>query len=620
MIFFKLKLGQQFFLIACVATLFIVAAFTHQIYRQRAIAELKGYSKQVQDIERGLNKLEELITPRFSEVGYQENLMLHEHTELTGYALEQLETNLKSTFAHNALGQEASKLMRAWQNTHKSLETLKYHTEGTLNSQRAISVQNDLHYLKQQLLKLELKLERTLQKRQMRNRTYVLIALALGLLYTWFTLWYLHKAVLKPIKKTTKSLRSLAEGKEIAQLPEQRYDELGELMGSINQLSENFNKLSHFAQKIGRGEFDADLELRSDNDTLVKALRAMRENLDKFVKEDEKQLWTSNGLSELSNILSNHQEEWEALCHQVTAYMVQYLAANQGGLFILSHGHGEEPTLELQSAYAYGKRKHIEKRFSVNHGLIGQCFQEGRTVKLMELPQGYTRITSGLGESTPEELLLLPLKMNDKTVGVLEIASFRKFEQQHINFAEKAAEHIATTIIGLENNRKTKRLLEEANSTAQQMREQEDLLKENLQQLANAQEGLQKIQKDTERREKNMRSIINGTQQFICAADLNGKILFLNEQFIHWPIALEKVPTKGTEFVSLFPAYKRNKVVQMLQKAAKGEQLQQTENFLTAGTEFYLTIEMSTIKTGPESVGAIAIFMSNVTEINPIRQ
>ncbi|MDT8442645.1 MAG: GAF domain-containing protein, partial [Desulfuromonadales bacterium] len=52
----------------------------------------------------------------------------------------------------------------------------------------------------------------------------------------------------------------------------------------------------------------------------------------------------------------------------------------------------------------------------------------------------------GLGQSVPNALLIVPLKVNDEIFGVVELAGFNEFEDHVIKFVEEVGESIASTI------------------------------------------------------------------------------------------------------------------------------------------------------------------------------
>jgi hypothetical protein len=105
-----------------------------------------------------------------------------------------------------------------------------------------------------------------------------------------------------------------------------------------------------------------------------------------------------------------------------------------------------EQYLELIACYAFDKKKFVEKRIELGEGLIGQAFVEGNSVFLKEVPKGYTHITSGLGEATPGNILIVPMQYNEKSEGVVEIAGFIEWQEYHRNFIDKATEYMAAAL------------------------------------------------------------------------------------------------------------------------------------------------------------------------------
>ena len=138
----------------------------------------------------------------------------------------------------------------------------------------------------------------------------------------------------------------------------------------------------------------------------------------------------------------------------------------------------------MKSCYAWDKKKFLNHKIYKGEGLAGQAWQEGDIVYLTEVPQNYIKITSGLGDANPTSVLIVPLKVNDQIFGVVEIASFNLFQDFEMEFVQKIAESIASTISSVKVNARTQLLLEESQEMTEQMRAQEEEMRQNMEELA----------------------------------------------------------------------------------------------------------------------------------------
>jgi CHASE3 domain sensor protein len=270
----------------------------------------------------------------------------------------------------------------------------------------------------------------------------------------------------------------------------------------INETSiHNVKKASGFISSLTDGNYEVewdglnDVNRRLNESTLAGNLLALRDKLKRVKLEDERRNWVNEGLAAFSEIIRSNQQNMDALCEQSVTYMVKYLNAQQAGLFVLD-GEDDNQYLKLASCYAFNRKKYIDKRVNIGEGLVGQTYLEGDTIRLKEIPQGYTHITSGLGEATPRNLAIVPFKYDQKIPAIIEISSFQDLEEHQLQFLERAGEHLASAIVSSRNTVKMRELLDTASQNEEQMRQREEELRQNMEELQATQEQLLRQQRE----------------------------------------------------------------------------------------------------------------------------
>lgn len=236
-----------------------------------------------------------------------------------------------------------------------------------------------------------------------------------------------------------------------------------------------------------------------NDDRLGVALMDMQGQLLEAQKREKIEKYVNVGLAEIGEILRKHTDSLEELADHVIGYLVKYLKANQGAVFILKENHDPEENneiLELMGCYAYDKKKHMNRQVEPGQGLVGQVLLEKETMMLTDVPDQYMKITSGLGEATASCLILVPLKINDKVEGVIEIASFDVLEDYQVSLIEKISESIASAISNGKINDRTRRLLEQSRQQTEELQAQEEEMRQNNEELQATQEEM--IRKEAE--------------------------------------------------------------------------------------------------------------------------
>jgi len=278
--------------------------------------------------------------------------------------------------------------------------------------------------------------------------------------------------------------------------------EMNELSEEINKRSiDHVKQASSFIAAITEGKYDIHWNgLTSENDplntsTLAGNLVRLREHLKKVRQEDERRNWVNEGIAQFSEIIRNHQNQSRDFFVKAISFLVNYIKAQQGSLFV-THEQGDETVLKLEACYAYDKRKWVEKTISVGSGLIGQAYLEGSPVILKKVPANYLHITSGLGHALPRHIVIIPMRYNDQTIAVAEFASFTELEDYRVQFLLRTGEYLASSIANANTTQHMKTMLEEAGIREQQMKQREEELRQNMEELQAIQEEMERKQKE----------------------------------------------------------------------------------------------------------------------------
>ncbi|MGB3589591.1 MAG: GAF domain-containing protein [Tunicatimonas sp.] len=229
---------------------------------------------------------------------------------------------------------------------------------------------------------------------------------------------------------------------------------------------QNMQQASDFVTQIADGDYNVQwngLNEKNEalnNTTLAGALLRMRQKMNDIKEADQKNLWMTRGLTEFSKLVRDHGQDFKSFVNQSTTYLVKYLNSQQGGLFVVSHNN--TTYLQLEACYAFNKEKFVEKRVEVGQGLVGQAYLEKKPAVLTKVPQGYTQITSGLGDATPNCLIVMPFQYNEKVEAVFEIASFDVLEPHQQEFLTRAGEFMASALVSLKMSKQQPEIASEA--------------------------------------------------------------------------------------------------------------------------------------------------------------
>ncbi|MCG8309213.1 MAG: PAS domain S-box protein [Cytophagales bacterium] len=340
---------------------------------------------------------------------------------------------------------------------------------------------------------------------------------------------------ISPLLSLKDSLASISKGVLPERIDRKYNDEVGQMAETTDDLVQALKRTATFAERIGKGELKADFKPASKGDILGNALIDMRNSLVETEQKDTERNWIVTGVAEISEILRSH-DTIDELGDAVIAYITEKIDAIQGAFYVVNDDNSNDTFIEMKSAYAYHKKKYMQARFKFAEGLVGQAAAEKDYILRTEIPEDYVSITSGiLGDKRPTGILITPLITQDIVYGVVEFAGFHRFTESQIKFVQEISLILARTIFNIKVNERTRNLLEESQKMSNELQEQQEVLRQNAEEMSATQEELKRTNQRLEdqieevnRTQNRMQLLLENASEVIAIYEKEGTIRYIS--------------------------------------------------------------------------------------------
>lgn len=277
-----------------------------------------------------------------------------------------------------------------------------------------------------------------------------------------------------------------------------------------------------------------------------KEILKQNEELFKRQEEDKQRRWFNEGIAKFGDILRMNKDSLDKLANEVLNNLVRYVEAAQGGIYTLNDDDSSDQFLQLIASYAYNLDRLELKRIEIGETLVGNCFKEEKMKHITNFPDNYLKLESALGHTKPKDLLLVPLKMDDKVLGVLEISSINALTSIKLELIEKLAESIASQLFTTRISLQTQRLLQQSQQQAEELRAQEEETRQNI-------EEMEATKEEAERLKSEALGFLDSLDSASIRANfsLDGKLEYANTKFLNIfnYSSTEVLGSKVTEFI-----------------------------------------------------------------------
>ncbi len=251
-----------------------------------------------------------------------------------------------------------------------------------------------------------------------------LMALAMGFI-SLLTAIEISRSINRPLGRVRDSIIALASGKLQTEIPHRdEANELGEIARSV--------------------------------DVFKGAMEAI-----------EKESWVKTHQAEIADAL-HHAENAADFAHLLLSRLMPLLQGGRGCVYLLDE---RVDRYAIAAGYGGEAKGNEGASFVEGEGLAGQAARERKRITIADVPDGYLKITSSLGEASPRVIVAVPLLSVDRVLAVLEIALFTPLTERQSELLEVVATQAALNLEILLRNLRTQELLEQTCRQAGELQE-----------------------------------------------------------------------------------------------------------------------------------------------------
>jgi signal transduction histidine kinase/ActR/RegA family two-component response regulator/HAMP domain-containing protein len=263
-----------------------------------------------------------------------------------------------------------------------------------------------------------------------------------------------------------------------------------DLTDNVNQLAANLTNqvraIADVATAVTEGDLTRQVGVEASGEVAVlkDKLNEMIRNLRETTRQNTEQDWLKTNLERFTRMLQG-QRDLATVSQMILSELAPLVSAQHGVFYAMTNqADGSDPVLQFQAGYGYRERKHLSRSFRLGEGLVGQCAVEKERILLTQVPTDYVQINSGLGDSAPLNIIVLPILYEGSIRAVIELASFSPFSATHQSLLDQLTESIGLVLNTVDATAVTEKLLAQAQSQAQELQSRQEQLRQSNEGLA----------------------------------------------------------------------------------------------------------------------------------------
>jgi signal transduction histidine kinase/CheY-like chemotaxis protein len=254
------------------------------------------------------------------------------------------------------------------------------------------------------------------------------------------------------------------------------------LTENVNELAGNLTRqvraISEVTSAVATGDLTRSIAVEASGEVaeLKDNINTMVQSLRETTEANQQQGWLQTNLARIASLMQG-QRDLADVAELIMDELIPMVGGQHGAFFLAEPG---EPRTRLRLIAGYGLDGDTPAEVLLGHSLIGQVAKTRKPIVLEQVPGGYVRISSAIGEARPVNVMIMPIAVEDQVLGVIEAGSLWPFTQVHREFLEQLMETIGVNVNTMIANARTDALLEESQRlTAELQARQQELQRSN---------------------------------------------------------------------------------------------------------------------------------------------
>jgi signal transduction histidine kinase/CheY-like chemotaxis protein/CHASE3 domain sensor protein len=253
-----------------------------------------------------------------------------------------------------------------------------------------------------------------------------------------------------------------------------RRDKLEKMLKAKDlEISRRVSAIQQIANRVASGDYSQKVVDNSEDDLgdLVGSLNHMTESLKNSFDTINKSDWRQKGLAILNESLVGNKSVKD-VSEESLNQLVEYGNCINGALYLY-----EEGILKLNTAF--GLESNMKKTFEPGEGMVGQTFINEKIQVYNNLHEDDFVVTFASSTIKIYGILLIPIFSDGHNIGVLELGSTSNFEEERIDYFSECSRNIGIALSAAKGREKEQQLLEETQAQSEELQVQHSEL-ENL--------------------------------------------------------------------------------------------------------------------------------------------